>query len=388
MMIENRTENRCVTKTIKKMLVWYLLLNKRLLKKAGFLVILSLIPVLAFMMTCLTSSSDSGLIRVAVCSQDAQILSSFKEDPSDVFHYSFCEDEEEALRLLTTSKVESAWVFAEDLEGAIERYADGNPATLVRIYEPQSSSLLKLSHEKIFSVLYPRISYRMYSSYIDELGGKEDFISEEEKKEIFEQFKNDGTLMRYEYLNASKESVGEINYLTTPMGGMFAVLMLLCGLASTMYFLDDEKKGIFNWLLPKNRALVLWTSNFCAVTVAAVFSTVALILSNNYTSITNETVFMLIYILASASFCTLIGVLIPSQRAFGIVIPILLVACLVFCPIFLDLKDFRAIQMILPPSYFLFGRFDSSYIPDFVIYTILVSIPAFGLYIFKHRRGN
>jgi len=167
---------------------------------------------------------------------------------------------------------------------------------------------------------------------------------------------------------------------------MFAILMLLCGLASTMYYINDEKNGTFDWLTPRKKLLVLWTSNFCAVTIAAIFSTIALILSGNYTNFGTETVMMLLYILASASFCTLVGAVIPSRRAFGIIIPIVLIGCLVFCPIFFDLSQYRIIQLLLPPYYYLFGRFDLSYSWRILIYLGTTSVLAYGVYLFKNRK--
>lgn len=399
-MMDNRpntlpTERRRSMKDrLKRMLIWYLLLNKRLFKKAGFLVILSLIPILAFLMASAVEKEDSGFMTVALYfgENDAEMISeleaAFDNDNSELFYYKVCETEKEAIALAARAEADAAWVFADDLSAEIDSYSRGNPTVLVKVYEAEENSILMLSREKIFASLYPHISYRMYDSYIDEEIVTDIEITEEMRRDAYNIFNEDKKLIDFRFLDADPKQADTPGFLISPLSGMFAILMLLCGLASTMYFINDEQKGTFNWLLPKKRAAVLWTSNFCAVTVAGIFSTVALILSGNYTNFGTETLMMLLYILAASSFCTLVGSLIPSQRAFGIILPIVLVACLVFCPIFFELKGFGAIQALLPPYYYLSGRFDMIYALYSLIYIALSTLAAYGIYVFRHRQGD
>lgn len=389
------TENkRSIKDKLKRMLIWYLLLNKRLFKKAGFLVILALIPILAFLMASAVEKEDSGFMTVALYfgENDPEMIerlnNAFDNEKSELFFYKICETEKEAIGLAARAEADAAWVFADDLDAEIDSYSRGNPTVLVKVYEAEENSILMLSREKIFSSLYPYISYKMYDSYIDEEIVTDIEITEEMKRDAYEIFGEDKKLINFKFLDTDEKQTETRNFLISPLSGMFAILILLCGLASTMYFINDEQKGTFNWLLPKKRVAVLWTSNFCAVTIAGIFSTIALILSKNYTNIGAETLMMLLYILAASSFCTLVGSLIPSQKAFGIILPIVLVACLVFCPIFFELKGFGAVQALLPPYYYLNGRYDLIYALYSLLYIAVSCAIAYGIYVFRHRQGD
>lgn len=378
---------------MKRIFVWYLMLNKRLLKKTGFLIILFLIPILALLMTLCVQKEDSGFLNIAIYqgnnpeSTSQKMLEAFDNEESDLFKYTVCSSEEEAVGMVTSSKADMAWVFADDLTKEVERLVNGAANTLVTVYEKEETTVLKLSREKIYATLYPFICYEIYNDYIDEeLNLKE--VPKEQRKEMYDFYEEEYSLVEFRTFGKETDPSAKGNYLTSPIKGMVSVLILLCGLASTMYFIADDNAGTFSRLRSCNRLLVMWVSNFCALSFAAVFATLAFILSNNYTSFGRETLIMILYILITASFCTLMGALIPSQKGFAVLIPALLVACMVFCPIFINLSSHVMLQNLFPPYHYLYSLTQPSRAYKMIIYFAASSLAAFAVYLFRHRREN
>lgn len=377
-------------KLLNKALIWLVMLSKRLLKKTGFLIILLLIPVLALFMTLCAQNNESSFLRIALYAgrdDTVDITDELKREESDMFSYTFCDNAEEALRMVDSGEADMAWVFQDGLSGEIERFVKGAGNTLVTVYEKEESAVLKLAREKIFALLYPYVCYEIYNDYIDTELGLPD-ISGQERKEVYYLFEKDDSLVEYTTFGEGSEQSEKNSYLTSPIKGMVSVLMLLCGLASSMYFIADEKRGTFSRLNYRKRLLVLWTGNVCALSFSAVFSTLAFILSGNYTSFIRESGAMAAYILICASFSALMAALIPSQKGFSVLMPIALVACTVFCPIFLDIRAFPLIQKLLPPYYYLNALSYPSQLYRMLIYFVISSGAAYGVYALRHLRDN
>lgn len=378
---------------MKKLFIWYLMLNKRLLKKPGFLIILALIPLLALLMTLSVQKVDNGFLNIAIYygdNEDAsskEILSSFDTSESDLFKYTVCTSENEAVDLVAKDKADMAWIFKDNISKEIKRLASGAGNTLVTVYEKEEGTILKLAREKIYATLYPVICYEMYNDYIDTTLEIPD-VPTEVRDEMYNYYDEEYSLVEFVTFGEETTVAKKTNYLTTPLKGITAVLMLLCGLASTMYFIADDKAGRFSRLNAPYRVAVMWVSNFCALCFAGIFTTISFIFSNNYTSFITETFVMILYILITASFCTFMGALIPSQKGFSVLIPILLIACMVFCPIFISIRSNVLLQNLLPPYHFLHSLVAPFRAYKMVIYFIVSSFAAYGIYIFRHKRKN
>ena len=378
---------------MKKLFIWYLMLNKRLLKKPGYLIILFLIPILCLIMTLSVQKEDSGFLNIAVYEGDntettsQKIINAFNNEETDLFKYTFFESEKAAVEAVTSNEADMAWVFADDLTNEVKRLAGGAGNTLVTVYEKEDNTLLKLSREKIYATLYPFICYEIFNDYIDNTLMLED-VPEDIRKEYYDYYEEDYSLVEFKTFGKESENTSVSNYLTTPLKGICSVLMLLCGLASTMYFIADDKAKRFSKLRAGKRLAVMWVSNFCAISFAAVFTTLSLVLSKNYTSFGRETLVMLLYVLTLASFCTLMGALIPTQKGFAVLIPLLLVACLVFCPIFISIKSSPLLQNLFPPYHYLYSLTSPSSACKMLIHFALCSAAAYGVYILRHRREH
>jgi hypothetical protein len=63
---------------------------------------------------------------------------------------------------------------------------------------------------------------------------------------------------------------------------------------------------------------------------------------------------MVLFVLTAAGFCTLLGVLCPSNAVLGALLPAALVASLALCPVFFNVRAVW-VQLLLPGYYYLYG---------------------------------
>lgn len=343
---------------INKVWIWYLMLNKRLLKKMGFMIILILIPIFAFVFHCFVEQDNGGLMRIALAMEDAEdeVAKQLMErvnQPSQVFDFTVCDSEEEAKKQVAGAKAEAAWVFVDDMDERMQEIATGKDRAIVKVYESEENTLLNISREKIFSVLYPEIAYYIYEDYITNHMLADEEISEERLQEGYEVISEEDGFIEFSFLDSNQKGIENTNYLTSTLRGLLIVLMLLAGMAATMYHLTDREGGLFSWLPTKKWIFVSWGNNLAALSMAAVFVTIALIATGNYTSFWQETVAMILFVLTGTVFCSTLGVLFKKVDHLCVAVPAVLVLCIVFCPVFFNIRV--PMQQILPPYYYLYS---------------------------------
>lgn len=359
---------------IRRVLIWYLMLTKRLLKKIGFMIILFLIPVFAFVFHMFNKEGSGGLLRIALAVEDDSdaLGVEMMEDisgKSDVFQFTICQSEEEAKRMVEGAKADAAWVFVKDIEEKLQEVANGDTETLVRIYESEENVLLKIAREKIFGVLFPHIAYYMYAEHITDKMLPQEEITETLLREEYEIIGEDDSFIEFTFLDSKQKSIQDVNYLISTVRGLLMAIMLLAGIASTMYYLHDEENGTFSWLPPNRRIWVLWGSNLAALSLAGVFVTLALLLGGTYTTFVVESISMLLFILMATAFCSILGVVFRTVNRLCIMLPTVLVAAIVFCPVFFNTR--LTLQQILPPYYYLYAINNVGYLKWMLLYCVI-----------------
>ncbi len=359
---------------ISRILTWYLMLNKRLLKKTGFMFILFMIPVFALVFHLCSKEDGGSFMRIALAVENTEdklaveIMEKLYDDTA-VFQFTVCDSEHEAKRKVEASQADAAWVLVDHMESALKNIGQGKHGTLIKIFESEESTFLKITREKIFSTLYPYVAYYIYEDYVTNDFLPQENISEEELKAVYNVVGEQEGFIEFEYLNAKNKNIEDFNFLTSTIRGLLVTIMLLAGIASTMYYLRDEERGVYSWLAPKKRIFVSWGNNLTAMSLAGIFVTLALVLGGNYTSFWRETISMILFILMATAFCSVLGSICRSIRVLCIILPTLLVACIVFCPVFFNTH--LLFQQILPPYFYLFSIHSMEYMKWMIVYCIV-----------------
>ena len=361
-----------------KWMRWVAFLWKRLYKKATFVVLLLSIPLLVLAYNA-TAQEDSGILTIALASRSSDVDTLTRRvwddlQGSQLILYVECESAELATEMVRRGAADTAWIFEADLENKIYDFAArrNRQNAFVTIVEPEDRVMLKLLREVLSGTLFPHCSPALYLGYLRENAPELEHLSDGQLLEYYENAGFDENLFIITDIegNPSVQEEKE-NYLLSPLRGMLAVVVVLAGLASAMYYIRDEEVGTFALVNQRVKPLVelgcQMIGNINVLTVVLI----SLAVTKQTAAFGRELALMLIYGLCVAAFSMLVRRLTGSVRGLSMVTPMLVVAMLAVCPVFFDLGMMRQVQLLLPPTYFVLGAVNDQYIWYMAGYTLL-----------------
>lgn len=359
------------------MLRWGLLLWKRLYKKLTFLLLLAMIPALVLGYG-MVSREESGLMTVSLAceAETVEPLTRSVWDElleSEVMRFIECESPEEAETLVLQGQADVAWIFAEDLEAKIYDFAAHRTRknAFVTILEPENRVALKLVREVLSGVLFPHCSEALYLTYIRENAPELDAVSDAQLLEYYRNMEFSEGLFVFTDLEGNETRQEETNYLLTPVRGMLAVVIVLSGLATAMYYIRDRENGTFAWIPQHRQGLVELGCQLISVVNVAAVVLLSLALTGQTVSLSRELAVLALYCLCTAAFAMVMRRLTHDIRGLGMVIPLLVVVMLAVCPVFFDLGALRQVQLLLPPTYFINAAYNDKYLLFMAVYALV-----------------
>ena len=373
---------------MRRLVVWYYLLNKRLFKKYSFILILCLVPFLVGAMR-MAIQDDSGVMRLALCLTNeedqisAKIVDSLMSEEG-LLKYTLCTTEEEARELLIDYKVDAVWLFPENLKKDLQNAAQNKKIQpVITVIEREDNIALLLTREVLCKELYSFFSYEAYVDFIrDDIGLEE--VSTEELQEAYNQTLVDGSLFQMEYLDG--EQAEEISYLLAPIRGILSLWLVLCGFTASMYFIQDERNGVYARIPIRNRLLLAFAVQAVLLSDAIIVLLFACKVAGIITVWYREILSAVLFAGCTMVFCNVVRLLCRTMERLGSCIPILLMGMLVLCPVFLDMKKWRAIQYLLPPYYYLKSIHSMYYINGMVIYIAVMAIICVLIFRWQNRK--
>jgi ABC-2 type transport system permease protein len=366
-------------KQLKRAAVWYVMLNKRFLKKYIFTLLLFMVPLMVMGMR-LVSGGEASVLRVALYQEGSErdaeddIVSRLLSRDG-IVRYEKMNEKKEACEAVERGTADCAWIFPEHIEEAVKEYIAGKGTGIVTVYTKEDTIQNKLAREQLYGVIYPLVSYQTTLQFVE----KQEEFSGMGKKAIdsavrmaYEKNRVEGSIFQFAYMDGTIHEKEEKNsYLTAPLRGMLAVLILLGGMAVTMFYLQDDKEGLFVWMPVKCRRLFPMLYILTGTLNTALAAYAALWFSGTFTTWRRELVLMLIYLLAVVGFCNFLRALSGNIWYMGAGIPVLILVTLVLCPVFINIPGFPVIQYMLPAYYYLNGLFNPSMVWKMLLYALV-----------------
>lgn len=364
-------------KYLQKAFLWMFLLHKRLMKKYSFLVILGMVPLLTAGMFW-AARGESGMLRIVLCQENegdvvsAEIIGKLLKQKS-VFMYAKETSAEAAYEAVQTGKVDAAWIFADEFEEGVHAYTfyQDKRVPLVTVVEREDTVFLQLARERLYSVIYPYLSYALFENYIALELAPEENISKEELKTEYAVVKVKDGIFRFAYRNTEDRTdrEDETNYLLTPFRGFLLLLVLLCGMAASLYFQQDKQEQRFLRLSVGKGLFFPYLYHLTAVLDGAVVVLLTFYATHILLSWRREVPLMALYCVACVGFCNLLRKLCGTIQRLSACIPFLVLGMVVICPIFIHLERFRMMQYLFPPFYYLQSLHNAYFMCYFLLYT-------------------
>lgn len=353
---------------VKKNLRWGALLWKRLYKKVTFLLLLVSIPLLVLGYGAV-SKEESGVVTVALATEGSQVdaltrrvWDTLREE--ELVRYVECESVQQARDMVSSGDADTAWIFAEDLEAHIYDFIAKRVSSraFVTVLEPENRVILKLLREVLSGTLFPFCSEQVYLRYIRENAPELDHVSEEQLLEYYQDAPMSDGLFIITDMDGNVVDTETQNYLLAPVRGMLAIVVVLAGLATAMYYIKDEASGTFACMRQRRKPYVEFGCQMISVVNVLAVVMLSLAVTGQTVHWTREVPVCFMFALCVAGFAMMVRRLSMGIRGLGMVTPLLVVVMLVVCPVFFDLPLLRQVQMLFPPTYFITAAYQSSYL--------------------------
>lgn len=346
------------------------MLNKRLYKKAGFMITIALVILTTLSMIYFVKDTG-GAVTVSLFAKDkedpvaSEIIKRLTDDKS-IINFKVYDSEEDAVNSVKDQKADSAWIFRENISEAIVNYVK-DKKSIVTIYEKEENIYLKLSREKLYAVLYQYISYNAYVDFTTAKLHVEDVGA---LNRHYEKVRITGDLINVKYSDSTTE-FDSVNLLVTPLRGILSLILMFGCLSSILYFLRDRDKGLFSFL-PSGKHIFL-EFGYAASSAFNIALTVfiALFFTDLFTDPANELICLVLYTLMCINFSILISRIFRTVSWLSAAIPILIIAMLALCPVFLNLTVFPVFKYLLPPYHYLTSVYSSGHIRYMLLYIVI-----------------
>ena len=381
-------------RALRRILLWFGLLNKRLFRKVGFLAILIAVPVLVLALS-LVATQESGFLHIAVACEDPAdpIAMRVVEDLTtrdSILQFVVIDSPAVAAAMVDDGTVEAAWILPRSMDAELDRFAlDDRSGPVVKVIEQADNVFLKLTREKLFASLYPELCYKTYANYVlIELGG-EGRIPEGTLEEAYDSSVSAEEAVRFAFADGTVDDSGsDTEYLVAPIRGLLALLVALAALASAMYLMQDESAGTFDRIPARGRFPFSLAYLLIPVADVCIAVLMALRLTGLFTNWGRELLMVALFGVACAVFADIVRRLLRTPERLGIAIPLLSLAMLALCPVFLNVRKLRIVQYLLPPFYYLHGAHSDAHIVQLAVYIIAAAAVDLALHRLLKRKQN
>lgn len=343
---------------IKNKLLAFWLLCKRLLKKKSFVLGLMLIPIVTLVFSAFADADgDTGLLHIALASRDGdeyaeKVMESLANSEGLVV-FELLSSFDEAEKSVSEGKNDAAWIFEEGFYEKLCRVAKGERLTLITARLSEDSVVQRMAREKVYALLYPEISRLMYVEFSSD-GLFVEGATEEEINASYDDERLSDDLVTFNFQSSSAR-IEEVNYLTAPLRGMLCILVMICGFCSSLYFLADERLGVYGLVSFRARYLILLLSNMAALTMAGGVMITSLFLCGEAEITAAEITVMALFVIASAGFSTFFAALVRDVGAFCVLTVGVFLSGIVLSPVFLDISSLRVLQVAYPSYHYLYA---------------------------------
>lgn len=368
---------------MSKWIRWVYILNKRLYKRVSFLAILGIL----FASVCLfalASRGDSGFVHIVLAQVDSddnmssQITESLLKEDSMIL-FTKADSPDSAIEAVKSGVADAAWILPDNMQEKVADYPQTKTA-FVRVVEREQTVFLRLSREKLHSVLYDYCAKALFLHYTHENLAELSHLSDEELLNSFNSTMATDTLFVFDN-PVHGTSNTSINYLTSPLRGLLGVITLLSGMAAILYYLQDEQNKTYAWMPQNTKPFVVIACAIVATLNTIIISTASLWISGLYRVTVKEGIVAICYAVCCVAFCTLLKYLFDNIKIFAALIPALTAVITCTCPIFFNNKLLEPLSLLFPPTYYIKATYNNEYL----LYMLLYSAVCLALCFFLHK---
>lgn len=364
---------------MRQMGVQFLLFGKRLLKRPVYLIILLLMPLTVFLLSRTQAESPSGIrAMLYVEGRDwneredllDKIIGRLLAEDATV-RFTLAESEEELKRAVLKQEADCGYVFPEDFS---ERLRNDDWKRSVTFYCGEDTMIPMLVNELLYTSVFQVYSADAFIDYMgtaygEEAGGRTN--AENKAEELLNLYLTNGSTFSFSYYGETAEEGNDDRAFETyqketkktadltagvvPVRGMLALFMMLSAFCGLVDHKRDHEAGRLVWV--KNKRAVQFMMILIPTTGAALVSLLCIRASGSWQGIGTEIASVIFYMFALTAYTMIWGLLFRSEHAVVASVPFLMIATILFCPVFWNLKSvlpvLQIMEKLFPVSWYL-----------------------------------
>lgn len=361
-----------MTEGIRRVGIWFLLSCKRYLRKWSFLIILLLFPAGTLLIRG-SEKESAAEIRIAVCTEQEKIYEkgttggleqklaeSLVNRPAGdgLFRFYWCENEQQVKEEVASRRAECGYVISAELQKQLDRKKFKRS---IRVYSAPSTIAAQLSSEVVFAAMIQLYDRELLVQYIAEkLEAAGISHTPEDIGQLYDKWKENGRTFQFTYEMVDGKGEASRNQPKAsvfPVRGIVAVYLFVAGLYSAVIYLADERKHLFLAVPYGIRTGCRLAAIAAPVFLAGISGLAALRTGNVDWRGGYEPAVLAGYGMMVTLFSWAICLICRREALIGSLIPFFLAGSLIFCPVFLDIgkyiPEFKAMERLFLPSYYL-----------------------------------
>lgn len=371
-------------KLFKKLFLWLWLLTKRQLHYPMLVLFLMGMPLCAWIVSKIPSMHESGVLHVGLYQADKDFVSTQTIEDllnlnSNVVSFYVPQSEAELRADIAAGNTECGYIFKEDFTKKLLSYTYQDSILLLT---SPSSTIHALTNEIVFSSAFRSFGQEIALNYVKSKKTLQLPDAEQIVKDRFHFYLNGPATFHvtFKTLDEGNElSPAGLSYERTnpdslineetitndmneenqvfPLRGILAIILLLAGLFGCIQWLGDYENKIMS-TMPS--IFVLIGRFLYPMILTVLFSASALITlacAGEFKNIRTEIPAMAAYSCLIILFTAALTFLLRRSQTLIAALPVIILSCLIFCPIFIDLSSFipfiRVVEKCFIPCYYL-----------------------------------
>ncbi len=349
---------------MKKMLIWFIMLFKRQMKKLSIYIILLIMAVVSILLKYVADNFTVS-IEVGIVNEDngdmAKAIEHEMLSKKSIISFKVFQDKEELLKAVKSSEVMGGYILNT---GFSEKLLSGDTIEAIEVLATPTNIITKITNEVVFSMIMKELSYETLVSDTVDTELFEDLSMDEIRSELRQYYElnlSNGSTFAINYNKENDEmqdrviNIDTYDYISPIIVGLLGLLIFVAGLCGTISYYDDRDTGALCLLKESNKQLVSIIQIAIPVMISSIFTwglLYGLDLESNGMDLMRK---LLIYSIIAILYCFVLKGIIKNRYTYISLIPIFILLCLIFCPVFINISSLAPnsiyISKLLPLYY-------------------------------------
>ncbi len=248
---------------------------------------------------------------------------------------------------ISLRKAECGYAFPNDLEAQMQSGAEG----CITVYTSPSTVLTAVVNEAIYNAIFQEYAKTMLTDYIAShdvvTGNTSSTLTSDDLKQFVDEHyayeKENTPVFHVVYEEIPNDFYDDQALFQIPVRGLAVLLIMLTALAGSSQYRHDAKKGRFLLRRPDEKWFVPFLYSYLPalfLSVAALFSLVISTTAPLNAFLIAEAALLIVFAALCSLICTAFTKFVRSSIVYDALIPVVLLFCLLYSPVLMDLSDF------------------------------------------------